>query len=112
MKFDTSRRIFLAAGWALPAAGLASTTLSPAPASPRGKFTYRVLGKTGMKVSTVSDKLVDGLRTAKQQGKARFVGVNTHDLPAVVDPIIECKLDVLQTLYSFASPAAYGPASR
>ena len=209
MKTDTSRRSFLAAGLALPAAGLASTTSGPAPApqqgSPsQGKITYRVLGKTGMKVSTVgygamitsdatvitraadmginyfdtsrgysggqnermlgaglgakrkdvfisskceannragclaqldtslkelntdhldvwllhkydtvaaiSDELVDTLRTAKQQGKARFIGVSTHDLPAVVDRVIECKLDVLQTLYSFASPATYGPA--
>jgi hypothetical protein len=60
--------------------------------------------------AAISDELVDALRTAKQQGKSRFVGVSTHDLPAVVDRIIECKLDVLQTLYSFASPATYGPA--
>jgi aryl-alcohol dehydrogenase-like predicted oxidoreductase len=209
MNIDTSRRNFLAAGLALPAAGLASTASSPAlapqqGAPARGKITYRVLGKTGLKVSTVgygamitsdatvitraadmginyfdtsrgysggqnermvgvglgakrkdvfisskceandkagclaqldtslkelntdhldvwllhrydtaaaiSDELVDALRTAKQQGKSRFVGVSTHDLPAVVDRIIECKLDVLQTLYSFASPATYGPA--
>ena len=209
MKTDTSRRKFLAAGLALPAAGLASTTSGPAPApqqgsSSQGKIAYRVLGKTGMKVSTVgygamitsdatvitraadlginyfdtsrgysggqnermlgaglgakrkdvfisskceakdkagclanletslkelntdhldvwllhkydtaaaiSEELVDALRTAKQQGKARFIGVSTHDLPAVVDRVIECKLDVLQTLYSFASPATYGPA--
>ena len=209
MKTDTSRRNFLAAGLALPAAGLASTTSGPAPAPQqgapsRGKITYRVLGKTGLKVSTVgygamitsdptvitraadmginyfdtsrgysggqnermlaaglgakrkdvfisskceannragclaqletslkelntdhldvwllhkydtaasiSDELVDALRTAKQQGKARFIGVSTHDLPAVVDRTIQCKLDVLQTLYCFASPATYGPA--
>jgi len=36
--------------------------------------------------------------------------VSTHDLPAVADRVIECKLDVLQTLYCFASPATYGPA--
>ena len=57
MKTDTSRRNFLAAGLALPAAGLASTTSGPAPAPQqgapsRGKITYRVLGKTGMKVSS------------------------------------------------------------
>ena len=209
MKSDTSRRNFLAAGLALPAAGLASTTSSPAPAPQqgtpsKGKITYRVLGKTGLKVSTVgygamitsdatvitraadmginyfdtsrgysggqnermlasglgakrkdvfisskceakdkagclanletslkelntdhldvwllhkydtaaaiSDELVDALRTAKQQGKTRFIGVSTHDLPAVVERTIQCKLDVMQTLYSFASPATYGPA--
>jgi hypothetical protein len=206
---DTSRRNFLAAGLALPVAGLASTTSGPTPAAEqgapaRGKITYRVLGKTGMKVSSVgygamitsdptvitravdmginyfdssrgyshgqnermvgtalgakrkdvfisskceakdragilaeldtslkelntdhldvwllhnyntveaiSDELVDGLRTAKKQGKTRFIGVSTHELPTVVDRVIECKLDVLQTLYSFASPATYGPA--
>jgi hypothetical protein len=61
VKTDTSRRNFLAAGLALPAAGLASTTSSPTPsalapqqAAPTpGKITYRVLGKTGLKVSTV-----------------------------------------------------------
>jgi hypothetical protein len=58
----------------------------------------------------ISDELVDALRTAKKQGKTRFIGVSTHDLPAVTDRVIGCKLDVLQTLYSFASPATYGPA--
>ena len=61
MKTDTSRRNFLAAGLALPAAGLASATSSPTPsalapqqaAPASGKVTYRVLGKTGMKVTTV-----------------------------------------------------------
>jgi predicted aldo/keto reductase-like oxidoreductase len=61
VKTDTSRRNFLAAGLALPAAGLASATSSPTPsalapqqaAPASGKVTYRVLGKTGMKVSTV-----------------------------------------------------------
>jgi len=61
VKTDTSRRNFLAAGLALPAAGLASATSSPTPsalapqqAAPTpGKVTYRVLGKTGLKVSTV-----------------------------------------------------------
>src|ERR1039457_2288936 len=61
VKTDTSRRNFLAAGLALPVAGLASTTSSPTPPAPApqqaastpGKIAYRVLGKTGMKVSTV-----------------------------------------------------------
>ena len=61
MKTDTSRRNFLAAGLALPVAGLASTTSSPTPPAPApqqaaptpGKIAYRVLGKTGLKVSTV-----------------------------------------------------------
>jgi hypothetical protein len=61
VKTDTSRRNFLAAGLALPVAGLASATSSPTPsalapqqAAPTpGKITYRVLGKTGLKVCTV-----------------------------------------------------------
>jgi len=212
VKTDTSRRSFLAAGLALPAAGLASTTSGPTPPAPapqqavssRGKITYRVLGKTGLKVSTVgygamitsdptvltravdmginyfdtsrgyqngqnermvatglgarrkdvlvsskcdardragilaeletslkelntdhldvwllhgksrpddiSDELVETQRLAKQQGKARFIGVSTHNLPAIVDRVIECKLELVQAQYSFASAESYGPA--
>jgi predicted aldo/keto reductase-like oxidoreductase len=56
---DSSRRNFLAAGLALPAAGLASATGVPSPspvptpqAAP-GKLTYRTLGKTGLKPTIV-----------------------------------------------------------
>lgn len=212
MKTDTSRRNFLAAGLALPAAGLASTTSSPTPsalapqqAAPApGKITYRVLGKTGLKVSTVgygcmitsdptvitraadmginyfdtsrnyssgqnermvgaalgakrkdvflsskcdqktgagilaeletslkelntdhldvwllhglgtaaqiTDDMVEAQRKAKQQGKVRFIGVSTHTLPAIVDRVIEAKLEVVQAQYNFASAAEWGPA--
>ncbi len=211
MKSETSRRGFLAAGLALPAAGLSSTTSNPAsPAAwlQQGASTaavqYRVLGKTGLKVSTVgfgcmitsdptvitravdmginlfdtsrgyqsgqnermvgaalgakrkdiiltskvdakdkagamaeletslkelntdhldvwhlhgknspadiSDELLDAQRTAKQQGKIRFLGVSTHNLPAIVDRIIATKVDVVQPQYNFASDTSYGPA--
>jgi len=212
VKIDTSRRNFLAAGLALPVAGLASTTSSPTPPAPApqqarptpGKIAYRVLGKTGLKVSTVgygcmitsdptviaravdmginyfdtsrgyqngqnermvgaalgakrkdvflsskcdqktgagilteldtslkelntdhldvwllhglgnpaqiSDDLVDAQRKAKQQGKVRFIGVSTHTLPAIVDRVIETKLEVVQAQYNFASAAEWGPA--
>jgi uncharacterized protein len=211
VKTETSRRNFLAAGLAMPAAGLASTTPNPAlpapvsqQAAPKGKLMYRTLGKTGLKVSTVgfgcmitsdpavisravdmgislfdtsrgyqggqnermvgaalgakrkeivltskvdakdragalaeletslkelntdhldvwhlhgknspqdiSDELLEAQRTAKQQGKIRFMGVSTHSLPAIVDRIIEAKVDVVQPQYSFASDASYGPA--
>ena len=211
MKTETSRRGFLAAGLALPAAGLSSTTSIPsAPAlllqqaGSKAAIQYRILGKTGLKVSTVgfgcmitsdptvitkavdmgitlfdtsrgyqggqnermvaaalgakrkdiiltskvdakdkagalaelatslkelntdhldvwhlhgknspadiSDDLLDAQRTAKQQGKIRFIGVSTHDLPAIVDRIIEAKVDVVQPQYNFASAANYGPA--
>ncbi len=212
MKTETSRRGFLAAGMALPAAGLASTTAGPSPVAPLlqqaaagGKVAYRTLGKTGLKVSTVgfgcmitsdptvisravdlginlfdtsrgyqggqnermvgaalgarrkdiiltskedakdkagalaeldtslrelktdhldvwhlhgknspadiTDELIDAQLTAKKQGKIRFIGVSTHNLPAIADRIIEAKVDVVQPQYSFASDAAtYGPA--
>ena len=213
MKTDSSRRNFLAAGLALPVAGLASTTSSPTPPAPvpqpaaaptPGKITYRVLGKTGLKVCTVgygcmitsdpavitravdmginyfdtcrsyqsgqnermvgaalggkrkdvfvsskcdqktgagilteletslkelntdyldvwllhgldnpaliSDDLVDAQRKAKQQGKVRFIGMSTHRLPAIVDRVIETKLEVVQAQYNFASAAEWGPA--
>ena len=212
MKTDTSRRNFLAAGLALPAAGLASATSSPTPsalapqqAAPTpGKVTYRVLGKTGLKVSTcgygcmitsdptvitravdmginyfdtsrgyqsgqnermvgaalgakrkdvflsskcdqktgagnlaeidtslkelntdhldvwllhglgtpaeITDDRVEALRKAKEQGKVRFIGMSTHTLPAVVDRVIEAKLEVVQAQYNFTSAAEWGPA--
>jgi uncharacterized protein len=61
MKDQSSRRSFLAAGLALPVTGLASTTANPMPPAPApqqaggpaGKLTYRILGKTGMKVTSV-----------------------------------------------------------
>ena len=211
MNTESSRRNFLAAGLALPVAGLASTTSSPTPApapqqaaGPSGKITYRTLGKTGMKVTTVgygcmitsdptvitraadmginyfdtsrnysngqnermvgaalgakrkdiflsskcdtktgagilaeldtslkelntdhldvwllhmkdkpeqiTDELVEAQRKAKQQGKVRFIGMSTHQLPAMVDRVIEAKLDVVQAQYSFASAATLRPA--
>jgi predicted aldo/keto reductase-like oxidoreductase len=212
VKTDTSRRNFLAASLALPAAGLASATSSPTPsalapqqAAPTpGKVTYRVLGKTGLKVSTcgygcmitsdptvitravdmginyfdtsrgyqsgqnermvgaalgakrkdvflsskcdqktgagnlaeidtslkelntdhldvwllhglgtpaeITDDRVEALRKAKEQGKVRFIGMSTHTLPAVVDRVIEAKLEVVQAQYNFTSAAEWGPA--
>jgi hypothetical protein len=56
----SSRRRFLAAGMALPTAGAAATSGLPfapaAPPAPQGgspKLTYKVLGRTGLKVTTV-----------------------------------------------------------
>ena len=50
MNFDSSRRDFLAAGLALPAAALPS---APSLSAPAGGPSYRVLGKTGLKVTSV-----------------------------------------------------------
>jgi predicted aldo/keto reductase-like oxidoreductase len=58
----------------------------------------------------ISDDLVDAQRKAKQQGKVRFIGVSTHTLPAIVDRVIETKLEVVQAQYNFASAAEWGPA--
>ena len=53
MKFDVSRRKFLQAGLALPAVGLVSPhRLQAAPQAPP-PTAYRLLGKTGLKVSAV-----------------------------------------------------------
>ena len=56
MKSRASRRAFLATGLALPAAGLA-TPSAPAAASAAAqapKLAYRTLGKTGLKVTSLS----------------------------------------------------------
>jgi len=58
----------------------------------------------------ITDELLEAQRTAKQQGKTRFIGVSTHNLPAIADRVIEARLDVVQPQYSFASDASYGPA--
>jgi predicted aldo/keto reductase-like oxidoreductase len=59
---DSSRRNFLAAGLALPAAGLAATQSSqtarpaaaaPAPSATAGALSYRTIGKTGLKVTAM-----------------------------------------------------------
>jgi predicted aldo/keto reductase-like oxidoreductase len=49
----------------------------------------------------LSDELVDAMHTAKQQGKARAIGVGTHQLPKLADRVIEARLDVVSTAYNF-----------
>jgi aryl-alcohol dehydrogenase-like predicted oxidoreductase len=59
----------------------------------------------------ISDELVDAQRTAKQQGKVRFIGVSCHsNLPAIVDRVIEAKIDVVQAQFSFAQDPAWATA--
>jgi aryl-alcohol dehydrogenase-like predicted oxidoreductase len=58
----------------------------------------------------ITDELVEAQHKAKQQGKVRFIGMSTHQLPVMVDRILETKLEVVQAQYSFASAAAWGPA--
>jgi len=61
MESNTTRRTFLAAGWALPALPLTTQARPTAGSRPAGSSTsaktevrYRVLGRTGLKVSQVS----------------------------------------------------------
>ena len=59
----------------------------------------------------ISDDMVAAQQKAKQQGKVRFIGVSCHQsLPAIVDRVIEAKLDVVQAQYSFAQDASWTPA--
>ena len=58
----------------------------------------------------ITDELVEAQHKAKQQGKIRFMGVSTHNLPAIVDRAIEAKLEIVQVSYNFASDPSYGPA--
>jgi aryl-alcohol dehydrogenase-like predicted oxidoreductase len=58
----------------------------------------------------ITDELLEAQRMAKQQGKVRFNGISTHNLPAVADRVIEAKLDVVQPQFNFMSAASYGPA--
>ena len=51
----------------------------------------------------ITDEAVEACETLKEQGKARFIGVSTHDVHAVADTILEIgKFDVVQTTYSYA----------
>jgi aryl-alcohol dehydrogenase-like predicted oxidoreductase len=58
----------------------------------------------------ITDELVEAEFKAREQGKIRFVGVSTHNLPAIVDRVLEAKIEVVQAQYSFASDKSYGPA--
>ena len=84
MKPDLSRRDFLAAGLALPATGLRSTTRSSlAPGGDQGKpdavkLTHRTLGKTGLKVTS----LAFGCMTTSDPAvitRAAGLGINHFD---------------------------------
>ncbi|MGD0498994.1 MAG: aldo/keto reductase [Bryobacteraceae bacterium] len=58
----------------------------------------------------ISDEVVAAERKAKEQGKIRFTGVSTHNLPAIVDRVLEAKIEVVQAQYNFAADKSYGPA--
>jgi predicted aldo/keto reductase-like oxidoreductase len=85
MKSESSRRNFLAAGLALPAAGLAKPAATPLPAQAPApgapnqvKLAYRTLGKTGLKVTALSF----GCMTASDQSviaRAADIGIIHFD---------------------------------
>ena len=51
----------------------------------------------------ITDEAVEACEILKKQGKTRFIGVSSHDVPAVVDKILNTgKFDVVQTTYSYA----------
>jgi aryl-alcohol dehydrogenase-like predicted oxidoreductase len=62
------------------------------------------------KPADISDELVEAERQAQKQGKVRFIGVSTHNLPAIVDRVIEARIEVVQAPYNFASTASYTAA--
>jgi aryl-alcohol dehydrogenase-like predicted oxidoreductase len=62
------------------------------------------------KPADITDELVEAQRKASRQGKIRFIGVSTHNLPAIVDRVIEARIEVVQAPYNFASTASYTAA--
>ncbi len=59
----------------------------------------------------VPDEAVEALEIVKKQGKTRAIGISTHDPNNMVDHIIKCKLDAVQTTYSYAIGAPYRDAA-
>jgi predicted aldo/keto reductase-like oxidoreductase len=64
------------------------------------------------KPEEITDEMIETMELVKQQGKARFIGVSTHDPNAMVDFILDVgKFDVVQTTYSFAIGAPFRDAA-
>ena len=64
------------------------------------------------KPEEINDEMIETMELVKQQGKARFIGVSTHDPNAMVDFILDVgKFDVVQTTYSFAIGAPFRDAA-
>jgi myo-inositol catabolism protein IolS len=57
------------------------------------------------------DEAVEAMEILKKQGKIRFIGCSTHDPNNMVDHIIKCKLDVVQTSYSYVIGAPFRDAA-
>jgi len=205
MKYKSSRREFLQAGLAMPAAGLISAHSLEAFSQAPADVIYRTLGRTGLKVSAVGyglgydpepdiiarcidlginyfdtsldyaqgasermlgaaikgkrdkavistktpsrtkadilknidaslqnlgtdyvdvyhlhardtperapEEAIEALQILKQQGKVRAIGFSCHDPNNMADYAIKCKLDVVQTTYSYAIGAPFRDAA-
>ncbi len=60
----------------------------------------------------ITDEMIETMVLVKKQGKARFIGVSTHDPNAMVDFILNTgKFDAVQTTYSYAIGAPYRDAA-
>ena len=60
----------------------------------------------------ITDEMIETMELVKKQGKARFIGVSTHDPNAMVDFILKVgKFDVVQTTYSYAIGAPFRDAA-
>jgi uncharacterized protein len=60
----------------------------------------------------ITDEMIETMELVKKQGKARFIGVSTHDPDAMVDFILKVgKFDVVQTTYSYAIGAPFRDAA-
>jgi uncharacterized protein len=57
------------------------------------------------------EEAIEALHLLKQQGKARAVGFSCHDPNNMADYAIQCKLDVVQTTYSYAIGAPFREAA-
>jgi predicted aldo/keto reductase-like oxidoreductase len=78
MGVNISRRKFLKAGLALPAAGLVSTTGLEAASKEPPKVVYRTLGKTGLKVSGVGFG-IGFVPVTQVVARALDMGINYYD---------------------------------
>lgn len=46
--------------------------------------------------------IVNAMQKLKQEGKARFIGVSTHNLPAIIDAMVDAGTwDVVETTYNY-----------
>jgi uncharacterized protein len=58
----------------------------------------------------ITDEMVEAQYKAKQQGKIRFVGLSTHNLPAIVDRILQAKMEIVQVQYNYTQQYNATPA--